>query len=393
MSNDNKKTEYQSTFHKFSMEVPNPTIPRIIESKMNSWISYGVDNLYPNNLITPLYNGSAMNRSCIDSKQIAMVGEGLRTTDPNLEFILKNANLEGEGWNEIFDKASLDYIIFGGFALNIIWNQTGDKIVEMYNLDFNDVRSGCIDYDTDKVEWYYFSSDWVRYKKDVYRPKAFKAFSKKDAPLYPNQVLYFFNHAPGQKYYPLPSYSGSLTDIQVDISTSSYHYWNLMNGLSPSLFVQINNGIPSPEERRDIYEEIASTFSGVDGAGKFFLAFSPDKDHNTEVTPITSANDEYYLTLESRITSRILTGHRITSPLLLGIKDSSNGFSSTADEITVAYQHFVSTVIEPDQKIMLKVFNKLVKFYGYETELYIEQKKIFNQDGQSIGGEAVTGLK
>lgn len=393
MSNDNKKTRYQSTFHKFSLEVPDPTIPRIIESKMNSWISYGVDNLYPNNLITALYNGSAINRSCIDSKQIAMVGEGLRTTNPDLDYILKNANLEGEGWNEIFDKASLDYIIYGGFGINILWNQTGSEIVEMYNLDFNDVRSGHIDYDTDKVEWYYYSSDWTKYKKDVYRPKAFKAFSKKDAGLYPNQILYFFNHAPGQKYYPLPSWSGSTTDCQIDISVSSYHYWNLMNGLSPSLFVQMNNGIPSAEERRDVYEEIASTFSGVDGAGKFFLSFAPDKDHNTEVTPIQSANDDYYITLEQRITSRILTGHRITSPLLLGIKDSSNGFSSNADEITVAYQHFVSTVIEPDQKILLKVFNKLVKFYGYETELYIEQKKLFNKNGNQTGGEAITGLK
>jgi hypothetical protein len=189
----------------------------------------------------------------------------------------------------------------------------------------------------------------------------------------------------------MPAYSGSLTDIQVDVSISSFHYWNLMNGLNPSLVLQFHNGIPSPEERQDIYQEIASNFSGVDGAGKFFLSFADDKDHNLEVTALDSANDDYYITLENRITSRILTGHRITSPLLLGIKDlGSNGFTNNADEITVSYQHFVSTVIQPDQATLLKVFDRLMYYYGYDTELYIQPKKIFNEEGQQVAGQEVT---
>jgi hypothetical protein len=377
------------SFHKFSLEVPDPTLPKIHEVKGQNFVSYGVDNLYPNNLITPLYNGSAMNRSCIQSKLIAILGEGLRTADPEMEYVLNRINPH-EGWNEVFEKAAQDYLIYGGYALNVIWNEMGDKIIDIYHMDFNDVRSGHIDFDTNRVEWYYYSADWTKFKKDIYKPRGYKSFSPAHADLYPNQILYFFKHSPGQKYYPVPQYSGSLTDIQVDVSISSFHYFNLMNGLNPSLFIQMHNGIPGPEERQDVYQELASTFSGVDGTGRFFLSFADDKEHNVEITPIESANDDYYITLESRITSRILTGHRISSPLLLGIKDiGSAGLTNNKDEIVVAYTHFISTVIQPDQQVLLKTWDSLLSYYGYNTTLYLEPKRLFNSDGEQVG-ETVT---
>jgi hypothetical protein len=393
-SNDQIKKDPTMGFHKFSLEVPDPTLPRVHEVRGQSWISYGEQNLYPNNLITPLYNASAMNRSCIISKLVALMGEGLRTKNQELEYVLKRINSHGEGWNDVFEKAAQDYLIYGGYALNIIWNELGDTITDIYHMDFNDVRSGHIHSESNRVEFFYYSPDWSRYKKDVYKPRAYKAFSIADAGLYPNQILYAFKHSPGQKYYPVPQYSGSLTDIQVDVSISSFHYYNLQNGLNPSLFVQMHNGIPSPEERQDVYQEIASSFSGVEGAGKFFLSFADDKEHNAEITPIDGANDDYYITLESRITSRILTGHRITSPLLLGIKDlGSNGFSNNADEITVAYTHFVTTVIQPDQQWMLKTFDMLIKLFGSDTTLYIEPKRLFNENNEKIGEVAVEAIK
>lgn len=387
----NEKTK--ATIHKFSQQVPDPTLPKIFEIRGHSWVNYGADNLYPNALITPLYNASAMNRSCITSKHIYTVGEGLRTKDESLDYVLKRAN-EFEGWNDIFNRASLDYIIYGGFCLNIIWNETGDQIMEVYNMDFNDIRSGHIDQKTDRVEWYYYSADWTRYKKDYYRPKAYKSFDPAQADLYPNQLLYFFLYNPSQKHYPLCSYSGSLTDIQLDVSIASFHYYNLQQGLSPSLFIQMNNGIPSPEERQDIYEELASSFSGVEGAGKFFLSFAQDKEHATDVIPIEAANSEYYIQLESRISSRILTGHRITSPLLLGIKDTGgSSLSNNKDEILVASNHFNSTVIKPIQKTLLKVFDRLLHYYGYDTDLYIEPLRLFDEDNNQIGEAQVDAIK
>ena len=93
------------------------------------------------------------------------------------------------------------------------------------------------------------------------------------------------------------------------------------------------------------------------------------------VEPIDSANDDYYVVLDARITSRILTAHRITSPLLLGINNGS-GFSSNADEIKTAYVHFEATVVEPKRKKILNTMGMILKFAGYNVSLEVEPKSL-----------------
>ena len=120
-----------------------------------------------------------------------------------------------------------------------------------------------------------------------------------------------------------------------------------------------------------IWRDINDTFGGEENAGRAFINFAePGKEPIVEA--IQSANDDYYVTLEERISSRILTAHRITSPLLLGIKDSA-GFSSNAEEIRVSFNHFLGTVIIPDQKKLLKSFGKIVRQSGLNVELKIKQ--------------------
>jgi hypothetical protein len=380
-----------SKIHKFSLQVPDPTIPINVHVRGQQWMNFGADNLYPNNLVTPLFNGSAMNRTCITSKHIYAVGNGIESINPDLEYVLEKANSEDETWQDIFSRAVLDYIIYGGCALNVIWNESGDRIVEIYNMDFNDIRSGLIDRETDKVEFYFYSPDWSRFRKDLFRPRAIKSFDPSQADKYPNQILYFFEYTPGSKYYPLPSYSGGLTAAQVDVSVDSFHYFNLMNGLNPSLFISMNNGIPSPEEQQDIYSQLASAFSGVDGAGKFFLTFATDKEHGTEIVPVESANDQYYIALSQRLAQQILTAHRITSPLLLGIKDiGGSGLTNNKDEITVAALHFQTTTIAPIQKTMLRLFNKILKYTGTGIEVKLDPLTLFNTEGDEVGTQTVT---
>ena len=220
-----------------------------------------------------------------------------------------------------------------------------------------------------------FSSDWENLRKNPYHTyRAFDATDNKGDNA--SQVFYFYNYTPGNQTYPLPSYVAALNDISLDAQVSRFHSANISNGLAPSMFVQFRNGIPSPEERRDVYKEIEKTFTGTENAGRFFLAFSePGKE--LEVTPIDSANDDYYLTLETRISSRILTAHRITSPLLLGIKDSA-GFSSNAEEIKVAYAHFEGTVVEPKRKKILSGYGYMLRLAGYNVAIKVEPNKLTN---------------
>lgn len=340
-------------------------IPVIKEVRGKDYVYYGEDNLYPQKLIK-LYNDSAIHHTAIDSIVAGIIGNGLETIGD----IFCNSN--GETFNDIFEKVSLDYTLFKGFSLNVVWNKEGNKIVELYHLPFNNVRSGKLN-EEEAVEEYLYTSDWANVRKAP--PASYKAFNPTDNKGdNASQIYYFYLYSPGNDYYPLPEYVGALNDIDLDSRISRFHNSNISNGLAPSMFIKFRNGIPTPEAREEIYREIEDTFSGEENAGRFFLSFS-EPENAMEVQPIENANDDYYVLLDERISSRILTAHKITSPLLLGIKDAA-GFSSNADEIKVAYTHFEGIVIKPKRKKILNNLKYVTKFMGYNINLEVIPNEI-----------------
>jgi len=337
-----------------------PALPVIKEIRNKDYMFYGEDNLYPDKLIQ-MYDSSAIHHTCIEAIKDGIFGEGIDIIGD--EYI----NTQGETIDDIFEKITLDYTLFQGYAINVIWNKEGTQIAEIYHLPFANVRSGKKDED-DEVTEYFYSTHWDNLRK--YKEMPYRAYDPMDNKGdNASQIFYYFNYTPGNDVYPLPAYVAATNDIVLDNKVSRFHVNNISNGLAPSLFIAMKNGIPSPEQRRDVYKEIESTFAGEENSGRFFLSFS-DADTAPEVTPIDASNDDYYLLLEERISSRILTAHRITSPLLLGIKDSA-GFSSNAEEIRVSYAHFEGTVIEPKRKKLTQSFGYILKLAGYNINIKV----------------------
>lgn len=342
-------------------------LPIVKEARNRGFMLYGDDNMFPTKLIE-LYNKSSIHHTCIDSIASGIFGRGISNVGDMI------VNEKGETLDDIFEKVKLDYTIFKGVSLNVIWNKQGNKIVEIYHLPFNNVRSGKMDENEDVTE-YYYSSDWLQFRK--YPAIAYTSFSPtNNRGENASQIFYSYDYNPSNDFYPLPEYIGALNDIELDARISVFHNANISNGLSPSMFIKFRSGIPTPDERDVIYREIEKTFSGESNAGKFFLSFS-DKDEEMQVDPVESVNDEYYLTLDNRITSRILTAHKITSPLLLGIRDINSGFSSNSDEIEVSYSHFLSTVVIPKRKKVLSKLNYLIGFTSFTDQpLEVENVQI-----------------
>ena len=257
-----------------------PALPVIREIRNKDYVFYGEDNLYPGKVIE-MYNSSAMNHTCIQAIKDGIFGEGIDLIGE--EYI----NTQGETIDDIFEKITLDYSLYQGYALNVIWNKEGTQITDVYHLPFNNVRSGKKDED-DMVTEYFYSSDWSNLRK--YKEMPYRAFDPLDNKSdNASQIFYYFNYTPGNDVYPLPSYVAATNDIILDAKVSRFHVNNISNGLQPSLFISMKNGIPTPEARRDVYKEIEDTFAGEENAGRFFLSFS-DADTAPEVTPIDAAN-------------------------------------------------------------------------------------------------------
>lgn len=355
-------------------------LPKFIENRSGNWVLFGADNMWPA-LSVRLYNQSSMNRTCLMSKYDAVIGKGLSCK--NHSDIQANPE---ETLNEVFEKCALDYLIHGGFSVNIVWNMIGTS-ADIYHTDFTKIRSGKPNRDTGRVYEYYFCSDWSQWRRLGTREIC--VLNKREARKQPNQLYYSKDYNPGTDIYPLSDWVGAVNDCLTDIQTSIFHNSNLQNGLIPSLWISMRNGIPDPQEQTDIYNRINDAFSGADKAGKFFLSFADSAESTPEVTPLRAENDQYYITLDQRVVNRILTAHRITSPLLLGIRDSGGGLGSNKDEILTSYSHFISTVVKPIQKFLLKEWTYILReTRGIEAELYIEPRNLFEDNEVETGEES-----
>jgi hypothetical protein len=143
-----------------------------------------------------------------------------------------------------------------------------------------------------------------------------------------------------------------------------------MNGLSPSMLINFNNGTPNPQERELIEQRIAQKFSGSSNAGKFILSFNDNKEAQAEITPVqlSDAHNQYqFLSDESQ--SKVLVAHRVVSPMLLGIKDKT-GLGNNADEIKTASLLMDNTVIRPFQELLIDSFDQILAFNDIALNLY-----------------------
>ena len=127
-----------------------------------------------------------------------------------------------------------------------------------------------------------------------------------------------------------------------------------------------------PTKKKDVYLErkIAEKFSGSSNAGKFILAFNDNKDAQAEITPVqlSDAHQQYQF-LSEESTKKIMVAHRIVSPMLFGIKDTT-GLGNNADEIRTASLLLDNTVIRPFQELLIDSFDILLAYNNISLNLY-----------------------
>ena len=333
------------------------------------WVYYGTDNLLPQYFID-LYDNCAIHKAIITSKVNQILGDGLVSlNNPMATVNLVNPK---ENVTEVLRKCTLDYMIFGGFALNVIWSKDHKSIAEIYHVDFSRIRSGKLNED-DEIECFYYSPDWRTVKK--YPPIEIKAFNQNEKD--PNQLVYFKTYVPNMSYYPVPDWSAGQRAIEIDIESKNFHMNNLRNGMTPSLWINYTNGVPGENEQREIVRALQSQYSGSDNAGQAIISFNESKDQSPEIIQIAKDNnDTYYKDLTDDVSRNILSAHRVSSAELFGI--ATAGKLGGANEITEHSEYFRKMVIMPYQNQILPIFNKMVSLkFGQPTTFEVKPLSLF----------------
>jgi len=125
---------------------------------------------------------------------------------------------------------------------------------------------------------------------------------------------------------------------------------------------------------------------GARKAGKVVFTFneSADRMPRLDLVPMTDA-DKQWMELSTQSRENILAAHRVTSPLLFGIRDAG-GLGSNADEMKQAYRIFNKNIIEPYQQIVTDSLEEVFKGMGIVADIFIESNDIF---GDEIVAETV----
>ena len=317
-------------------------IPTFKESRNKDYIKYGDDNKYPDYL-TYLFNKSAKHGAIVSGKAFYIFGEGYE----NGEVVV---NRLGDTLNDVSKKAILDIEIYGGFRWEIIWN-AARKVKEIYHVDYTTIRVG-------KNGGYWFKENWDILNRDeeVFIP----AFN----PTNPvgSQIYAYNEYRPKTRYYPLPEYIGSNNFIETDIEISKYYLSAIRNGMTPSKLIQFFKGEPTEDKKREIERRMSQKFAGAENAGKFLLVFNDaNASKSVEVTDLSATDlDKHMIELNKTCQQEIFSGHRVTSPMLFGIKTEGQLGGNT--ELQTAYELFVVTYAKPNANSFDKEINYVLSF-------------------------------
>ena len=346
----------------------NNMLPIITEDTKTryQWVPFGVwghDDFFQ--AVTVAYNTSTTNAACVEGIADLIFGKGIYSKDETKNEILHKLIPQEE-----IKRVSFDLKLYGNAAFQVYWDDSHTKIIKMYHVPVQYLRAEKI-YANPKIENYYYCTDWND-QRAIRNKKKIAAFgTSKDK----FEILYIKNYSPSLYYYSLPDWVSAMQFSLVEAELSNLHINNIENGFLPAVMINFNNGVPAPEERQTIEDLMHAKFTGTKNAGRFMLSFNDDPATKPTIDVIQIDNlHEKYEYVAGYAQDRILVAHRVTSPLLFGIRTDNNGFSSQSEEMKTAFSILQTMTIAPFQNLILNGLDAALTEGGYdEMELYFEQ--------------------
>jgi hypothetical protein len=316
------------------------------------WVAFGVNNLFPQYL-RELSESSPVHGSLCISIGDMIAGKGI-TSNVGQDRV-EALDVYGQ-----YYAASHDFKKYGGYFVEVIYSNDRKSIAKLRHLPFEECRIAVEGEDEDVIGIYH-SEDWANTRKKKNRPTFIPKFNPSMAVQEPSQVLWKFAYTSGQ-IYPNPDYWSAVNYIELERQIGMYHVNNIMNGLFPSFIISFFNGQIPPDQQWDMKRDWEKLLTGARNAGKFLMTFNERDTPKPDITsfPLSDADKQYQF-LSEESTSKVMVAHRITTPLIFGIRTQS-GFGSNKDEMAVGLEIFTNQVIEPAQRLIIKGFTEILSF-------------------------------
>jgi hypothetical protein len=364
--------------------------PKISEDKNREWVEYGEDNDYYSYLIN-LYTESTTNNAIINGISNMIYGKGLDALDSNRK-PNEYAAMRSIFADSCLRKISLDLKLLGEGSIQVLYKDK--KVVKGEHFPRQTLRAEKCNEDG-QIEAYYYYHDWANLKRSD-TPKRIAAFGFGNGT--EPEIKIIKKYVSGYDYYCPVDYQGGLAYAELESEVSDYLINDVQNGFSGTKVVNFNNGVPDQEKQIQVKNDVMRKLTGARGE-KVVIAFNNNAESKTTVDDIP-LNDapQHYEYLSNECSNKLIVAHRVTSPLLLGIRTENNGLGSNADEIKTAALLFDNITIKPYQELICDALDDILAINGISLKLYFKtlQPLAFIETDNAITDEAreeETGVK
>lgn len=270
-------------------------VTKYVVNPNEKWLKWGSDNSTPEQILG-LYQSVPEHTSAIDFIEANIIGIGINYEKLNY-------------WDT--KKIVLDYLLFGGFTLQIIKQRGGD-----YTLSYVDISKCRLSADEKSIA---YSEEWDKFRPEITWIPITNSVT--------TEGIYFFKSNKSRDKYPSPYYLSATQSLDTMKSIIDYHNNNAKNGFAPNVVINMNNGIPDDDTQAAIEKGIKQKFAGEKGQ-KFILSFNESESTKTTIEKLDNDNlDQKFETLQKFIQNQIIISHKITSGQLIGVKPENTGFS------------------------------------------------------------------
>jgi len=340
------------------------TSPEIVEVKNKDWVQYGEDNNYFQYLIDR-YQGSTTNNAIINGMSKMIYGKGLDATDSNRKPD-QYAQMRSLISKDCLKAAVMDRKMLGMAALQVTYDK--GLVKKVTHFPMQTLRAEKCNEDGEVEAWYYHP-DWAKMKPSD-QPKRIPAFGfggKKG-----NELFIVSSYVTGSYYYSPVDYQGALPYAVLEEEIADYLINDTINGFSGTKVVNFNNGVPDKEKQQQVKSDVLNKLTGSRGE-KVIVAFNNNAESKTTIDDIP-LNDApaHYEYLSDEAFRKLIVGHRVTSPMLLGVRDGNSGLGNNADEIKTATLLFDNLTIKTYQEEFTDAIEDILALNDISLNLYFK---------------------
>lgn len=387
-------------------------------STTTAWYPWGADNNLPNELvkivfandIKPqllknernfIYGGGLAfcKKEFVDGKEVRRFID-LKTEYPQVYEWYKQNKTKVK---KALKRSIYNYVYFKNYFVEFILIKGGPtgrgRTIKSFQVrDCNYMRAELIG-DSGNIENYFHSVHFgVEESKAKSNNTKIPAYEE-DSPTGKVKFIYHGkDDQPGQPYYPLPEYYGTINWTKLSNKIPLWHDAGIENGYNPRVHIEVNtkyfDTCKDEEEKNAKYQrlkqEIDTFMKSVDGNAKAFISkFESSLDGKemryVKITPLKNElSDEAYTKLYEQSTKSNIRGHDI-HPTLANVSES--GKLSSGSEMRNAFNVHVALKTPMARECVLEFMEVIKEINGWpdELEFWFKDVEIVTTDNNKSG--------